>query len=94
MAMWLSDHLWALCCAGLQFRKLISEINDTVQEYPEPLIDRCAGVITTVTPTAHQYASIAFMLEACTLLLALEEAMAERYFIRTDVAHFLSICDA
>lgn len=50
------------CCAGLQFRKLISEINDTVQEYPEPLIDRCAGVIKTVTPTAHQYASIAFML--------------------------------
>ena len=36
-----------------------------MQEYPEPLVDRCAAVINSVTPTAHQYASIAFMLTVC-----------------------------
>lgn len=47
-------------CAGLEFKKLISEINDTVQVFPPDLKDRTTSVLT-VTPTPYQLASIAFV---------------------------------
>jgi hypothetical protein len=53
-----SDCGWS--CAGLEFKKLISEINDTVQDFPPELKHRTASVLT-VTPTPYQLASIAFI---------------------------------
>ena len=51
---------FAALCAGIYFKKLISEIDDTVQVVPDGIKERVAGVLVT-EPTPYQLATIAYM---------------------------------
>ena len=49
----------------MQFKRLLAQLNESVQGYPKELDDRLAGVlVNTMTPKPHQRASIAFILQA------------------------------
>lgn len=59
----------------MQFKRLLAQLNESVQDYPKELDDRLAGVlVNTMTPKPHQRASIAFIqqaricLQACSTL--------------------------